>query len=149
MIKKFTDERGDFNLYESVGYDQVNVVTNKNPFTFRGLHYQTDPPQTKIVKVIQGKVIDFLVNLKTYQTKHYFLDKDSDPLIVPDNYAHGYLTLETDTIFTYLVRGKYNPESEHSMVFSNIPAVRDIVEKYTPGGDLGFLIISDKDKKGK
>ena len=149
MIKKFTDRRGDFILYESLGYDQVNVVTNPNPYTFRGLHYQTKPPQTKIVKVIQGKVIDFLVNLKTYHTKHYILDKNSDPLVIPDNYAHGYLTLENNTIFTYLVKGKYNPESEHSMVFKNIPAVRNIVEKYLPENQLGFLTISDKDKNGK
>tara|TARA_R100000742_G_C4212528_1_gene38514 strand:+ start:171 stop:614 length:444 start_codon:yes stop_codon:yes gene_type:complete len=147
MIKKFTDERGDFILYESLGYDQVNVVVNEDNWTFRGLHYQTDPPQTKIVKVVQGKVIDILINLKTKEIEHYILDKDSEPLLVADHYAHGYLTLEPNTIFTYLVKGKYNPKSEHSIIFSIIPEVKELVESYVY--DIDLLTISDKDKKGK
>ena len=56
MIKKFNDHRGDFVLFDANNCDQVNVVTNKRKYTFRGLHYQTNPPQTKMVKIIQGKV---------------------------------------------------------------------------------------------
>ena len=64
MIKKFSDKRGDFTLFDAKNCDQVNVVTNEEILTFRGLHYQTNPPQAKTVKVVQGEVLDILVNLE-------------------------------------------------------------------------------------
>ena len=50
MVKKFTDERGDFILFDTNGCDQVNVVTNTDKYTFRGLHYQTNPAQIKTIR---------------------------------------------------------------------------------------------------
>ena len=100
MIKRFTDERGDFVLFDTSNCDQVNIVTNPNIYTFRGLHYQNGKhAQEKTVKVVQGKVLDILYNLKTRVVYFYTLDKDSEPLFVPKEYAHGYLTLEPNTIF--------------------------------------------------
>tara|TARA_Y100000589_G_scaffold327052_1_gene368137 strand:+ start:13608 stop:14051 length:444 start_codon:yes stop_codon:yes gene_type:complete len=147
MIKKFNDYRGDFVLFDANNCDQVNVVTNKRKFTFRGLHYQTNPPQTKMVKIIQGKVLDILYDLKTHKLEFYLLDKYSEPLYVADNYAHGYLTLEDNTIFTYAVKGEYNPESEHSIIWSDIMSLHDVIMSHV--GTLGTLTISDKDSKGK
>ena len=68
MIKKFNDHRGDFVLFDANNCNQVNVVTNKRKFTFRGLHYQTNPPQAKTVKIIQGKVLDILLSFKNETT---------------------------------------------------------------------------------
>ena len=48
-------------------------------------------------------------------------------LFIPDNYAHGFLTLEDDTIVTYLVSGEYNPTSEHSIVWDTIPNVKKVI----------------------
>ena len=45
MIREYTDRRGDFIIFDSKECNQVNVVTNTEKYTFRGLHYQTDPPQ--------------------------------------------------------------------------------------------------------
>ena len=56
------------------------------------------------------------------------------------------MTLEDDTIVTYLVSGEYNPTSEHSIVWNEIEDVRRLVEIYTNGKD---LIISEKDALGK
>ena len=147
MIKKFNDHRGDFVLFDASNCDQVNVVTNKRKYTFRGLHYQTNPPQTKMVKIIQGKVLDILYDLKTHKLEFYLLDKYSEPLYVADNYAHGYLTLEDNTIFTYAVKGEYNPESELNIIWSDIMALHDVIMSHV--GTLGTLTISDKDSKGK
>ncbi len=147
MIREFTDKRGDFILFDSKECSQVNVVTNTEKYTFRGLHYQTDPPQIKTVKVIQGKVLDILYNLKTEKLEFYTLSKDSEPLYIGKDYAHGYLTLEPNTIFTYGVEGDYNPESEHSIIWSDIPSLREVVMSHVKYKNL--LIISDKDKKGK
>ncbi len=146
MIKKFSDERGDFILYDANGCDQVNVVINPQRYTFRGLHYQTNPSQRKTVKVIQGRVIDFLYNLDNKEIKMIPLDKDSEPLIVENNYAHGYLTMEPNTIFTYAVEGEYNPDSEHSIIWKDVKEIFKLIVTLVPVNE---LIISEKDKNGK
>jgi dTDP-4-dehydrorhamnose 3,5-epimerase len=148
MIKKFTDNRGDFVLFDSNKCDQVNVVTNPKGFTFRGMHYQEgDSAQRKTIKIIQGKVIDFLYDIDKKQTEVYFLDENSEPLVVDKKYAHGYLTLEENTIFTYAVEGDYNPEKEKIIRWEDVPRIKEILTEYISG--YGELIISDKDKNGK
>lgn len=144
-IHVFTDNRGEFIPYNLEGWDQMNISTNEARYTFRGIHYQTSPPQTKLVKVIQGRVLDILYNLDTKEVKTYELDINNHLLISP-KYAHGFLTLEPNTIFTYLVSGEYNPNSEHSIVWNSIPEVESIVKKYIGNSK---LTISEKDKIGK
>ena len=147
MINKFTDNRGDFILYECLEINQVNIVTNPHKYTFRGMHYQEGLfAQRKTVKVIQGTVIDILYNLETNETKFYTLTKDSEPLVIGKEFAHGYLTLEPNTIFTYAVEGDYNPESEHSIVWKDIREVFELISTLVP---INELVISDKDKNGK
>ena len=152
MIKKhstFEDSRGSFTAIDSkyldINWEQFNIGTNKNKFTFRGLHYQTSPPQTKCIKVIQGKILDIWVDLKTKEVFTFELN-NSKFLYVPNEYAHGYLTLEPNTIVTYLVKGKYNPDSEHSIVWKTIPKVKNIINDYLQGCNIW---ISDKDNIGK
>ena len=152
MIRKhstFKDSRGSFTAIDSkfldINWEQINVVTNDNKFTFRGLHYQKSPRQTKCIKVIQGKILDVWVDLKTKEVFTFELN-NSEFLFVPNNYAHGYLTLEPDTIVVYLVKGKYNPDSEHSIVWKTIPKVKNIIDDYSKGCDLW---ISGKDEVGK
>lgn len=147
MIKKFTDDRGDFVLFESDNCDQVNIVTNDKQYTFRGLHYQEGEwAQRKTVKIIQGEVLDFLYDPITKELRVYRLDKNSEPLVIERNYAHGYLTLEPFTIFAYAVQGEYKPESERSIVYDTIPELKAIVKSF----DLDAPhAISDKDKNGK
>ena len=144
-IPIFSDNRGDFIPYNLKGWDQMNISTNKEKYTFRGLHYQTNPPQTKLVKVIQGKVLDIIFNLNTKVVKTYELTKNNS-LLITDDYAHGFLTLEPNTIFTYLVKGRYNPENEHSIVWNTVPQVKSIIELYTTEDK---LTISKKDKLNK
>ncbi len=144
-ISIFNDNRGTFIPYNLEGWDQMNISINEARYTFRGLHYQTNPFQTKLVKVIQGKVLDIIYDMNSANVKLYELDKNND-LLVTDNYAHGFLTLEPDTIFTYLVKGKYNPKSEHSIIWNTIPEVKAIIESYTTADK---LTISEKDKLGK
>jgi dTDP-4-dehydrorhamnose 3,5-epimerase len=144
-INIFPDSRGTFIPYAIRGWDQINISINPTIYTFRGLHYQTKPFQTKLVKVIQGRVLDIIYNLKTKEIKTFELDINND-LLVEDNYAHGFLTLEDNTIFTYLVKGNYNPVSEHSIVWNTIPEIKNIIETVIGKNK---LIISDKDKIGK
>ena len=147
--KAYFDNRGSYtsistNL-ENIQWDQCSISTNPARYTFRGLHYQTNPPQTKYIKVIQGSIIDFIVDLETNEVYSFDLSYSNDKaLLIPDNYAHGFLTLEPDTIVVYMVKGEYNPESEHSIVWDKVPKVKEIINQYTDK-----VIISEKDEQGK
>ena len=145
----FEDERGSFtpidcNLLDRE-WNQFNISTNDKKYTFRGLHYQDNPRQTKCIKVIKGKILDIWVDLDTNEVHNFRLD-NTEFLFIPDNYAHGFLTLEDDTIVTYLVSGEYNPTSEHSIVWNTIDEVKKIINTYTNGKD---IVISEKDALGK
>ena len=77
----------------------------------------------------------------------YVLDKDSDPLYISENYAHGYLTLEPHTIFTYAVNGTYDPYNERSIKYQDVDLIRQVIKSHVR--DEKLLIISEKDKNGK
>ena len=141
--KTFLDNRGSYTPINVKEWEQCSISINTYPFTFRGLHYQTNPPQTKYVKVVQGSIIDFLVDLETKEVEFAKLNLNS-AIEVPSSKAHGFLTLEPNTIVVYNVIGEYNPESEHSIPYYNIPEVKQIIESYSLN-----IIISEKDQNGK
>jgi dTDP-4-dehydrorhamnose 3,5-epimerase len=145
----FFDNRGS---YTPVGlramdmeWTQCSISVNKNAYTFRGLHYQTNPPQRKYIKVIQGEIVDFAVDLNTGEVDHEHVTSGY-AVYIPEDKAHGFLTLVPDTIVVYLVHGEYNPESEHSLVWSENKQVYDIVRSYA---GQNVITISEKDALGK
>ena len=149
MWVTFEDERGSFtaidcNLLDRK-WDQFNISINDKKYTFRGLHYQTNPSQTKCIKVVGGKILDIWVDLNTREVQSFRLD-NTEFLFVPNTYAHGFLTLVDNTIVTYLVKGRYDSESEHSIVWNEIEDVKRLVETYI--GDKQ-LTISEKDAFSK
>ena len=109
------------------------------------MHYQTNPPQTKYLKVVQGSIIDILYDLETKEVKTFHLGTE-DAIIVDSKYAHGFLTLDDNTIVTYLVKGEYNPLSEHSIVWKEVGTIRDIVLGNCTESE---IVISEKDNNGK
>tara|TARA_R110002153_G_scaffold271089_1_gene438083 strand:- start:480 stop:926 length:447 start_codon:yes stop_codon:yes gene_type:complete len=141
----FKDNRGSFTPFDCKEWEQANVSINPSKYTFRGMHYQTTPPQTKYLKVVQGSIIDFLYDLETKEVKSFHLNTEEAILIEP-KYSHGFLTLEENTIITYLVKGEYNPLSEHSIVWKDIGGIRDIILKNCTESE---IIASKKDKDGK
>tara|TARA_B110000977_G_scaffold59248_1_gene80400 strand:- start:3362 stop:3808 length:447 start_codon:yes stop_codon:yes gene_type:complete len=141
----FKDNRGSFTPFDCKEWEQTNVSINTSKYTFRGMHYQTNPPQTKYLKVVQGSIIDFLYDLETKEVKSFHLNTEEAILIEP-KYSHGFLTLEENTIITYLVKGEYNPLSEHSIVWKDIGGIRDIILKNCTESE---VIASKKDKDGK
>ena len=147
--KTFKDNRGSYTPISTselnMKWDQCSISVNDNQFTFRGLHYQTNPSQTKYVKVVQGSIVDFTVDLKTGETDYIVLS-DSEAVLIQNDKAHGFLTLEPNTIVVYLVEGEYNPESEHSIVWTDSPEVKKLVKYFA---NENSITISDKDSVGK
>ncbi len=124
----FKDSRGYF--FEShneekllkAGIDIRFVQDNESKSqrgVLRGLHFQNPPySQGKLVRVIQGAVLDVAVDLRkkspTYGKWDSIILSAENKLMywVPEGMAHGFLTLENDTIFFYKCTSVYNKESE-------------------------------------
>jgi dTDP-4-dehydrorhamnose 3,5-epimerase len=132
----FSDDRGYF--YESFKLSEFEEKIGKE-FSFvqhnqsksqnnviRGLHFQAPPyEQGKLVRVVAGKVLDVAVDLrknsKTYG-KHVsaiLSAENHNQLWVPPGFAHGFITLEENTIFSYMCTGVYNSEAEGCLKYND------------------------------
>jgi len=151
------DERGYFvetfredKLEEFLGY-KINFCqdneSKSSKGVLRGLHYQLAPyAQTKLVRVIQGRVLDIAVDIRKNSPtfgEHIALelsDKNKKQLLIPRGFAHGFVVLEEDTIFTYKVDNYYSPTHDRGIRFDD----SDI------GIDWNFrkeeILVSQKDK---
>ena len=145
----FRDNRGSYTPVPldilHTNWTQCSISVNDHSFTFRGLHYQTNPPQTKYVKVVKGLIVDIIVDLETNEVD-YAMVGENEAVYIPKTKAHGFLTLSPDTIVVYLVEGQYNPSSEHSLVWSDNEKVKELINSFV--GD-GKITISEKDSIGK
>jgi dTDP-4-dehydrorhamnose 3,5-epimerase len=148
----FEDVRGSFTPLmlnkkpdESIIWDQVNISINHKKGTFRGMHYQKSIPQQKYIKVVQGKIIDYIYDLDTKEVFSFELG-NQDAIFISKQYAHGFLTLEDNTIVSYLTEGKYDPKSEKSISFISIYKIsEDVYSRFKKEE----IIITDKDFFGK
>ena len=147
--KTFNDKRGSYTPISTkildTDWNQCSISVNDSIYTFRGLHYQTNPPQTKYVKVIKGSILDITVDLHTNKVQSLVMNSN-DAVFIPDDRAHGFLTLEPNTIVCYLVKGEYSPDFEKSIVWSSNEEVKKLINIFKGDNE---LIISDKDKIGK
>ncbi len=149
LHQTFKDNRGSYtpvalNILD-INWTQCSISVNDRAFTFRGLHYQTAPPQTKYVKVIKGLIVDIIVDLVTKEVE-YAMVGENEAVFIPNTKAHGFLTLSDDTVVVYLVEGDYNPSSEHSLVWSDNEEVNQIIDSFVGNGK---ITISEKDQMGK
>ena len=128
------DNRGGFtkifekDIYREGGIDfSLNEtflsVSSKN--VIRGMHFQLNRPQAKIVNVTKGAVYDIIVDLrpdsKTYkQWRGFTLSQDNHKaLFIPRGFAHGFLALEDETHMLYLCDGPYDKETDTGIRFDD------------------------------
>ncbi len=130
--EKFEDERGFFartccsKEFENHGLNsavmQCNISFNKKSGTLRGMHYQITPhAEAKLVRCTQGSIFDVIIDLRkdseTYKV-WFGIELNSynyKMLYIPENFAHGFLTLEDNTEVFYQMTEFYNPEYSRSV----------------------------------
>ena len=130
------DNRGYFvetfradKLEEFLGY-KINFCqdneSKSSKGVLRGLHYQLAPAaQTKLVRVIQGSVLDVAVDIRKDSPtfgKHVAVELTSEnkrQLLVPRGFAHGFVVLEDNTTFAYKVDNYYSPQNDRGIAFDD------------------------------
>lgn len=162
---RFGDDRGYFSPFfmqesldkNGIVFDGV-VQANRSKSTkgvVRGLHFQKDPKcQAKIVEVIQGKAIDVVVDIRKGSPsygKHLAVlltPENGHQLFVPRGFAHGFVSLEDNTIFQYLVDNDYAPELEAGILW-NDPDLGIEWEQIFNEYAIEEPLLSEKDQKHK
>lgn len=152
----FEDDRGYF--FESFNEDWFRKNVCDRPFVqdnqsksqfgvFRGIHFQKPPyAQAKLVRVVQGEVIDFAVDLRegpNYRKVYSALlsGENQRQFYIPRGFGHAFLCLRDNTIFQYKVDAPYNKESEGGFHFMD-PQIHIDCGQYI---DFDKIIVSDKD----
>ena len=133
----FGDERGYFyesyhyEAYKEAGISEVFVQDNQSSGrkgVMRGLHFQKQFPQDKLVRVIRGEVFDVAVDLREESSTYgkwygvILSEENKKQFFVPKNFAHGYLVLSDYAEFCYKCSDFYHPGDEGGIVY-NDPAI--------------------------
>lgn len=157
--KVFEDARGYFfeawkqgEFVANIGkVDFVQDNESKSSFgVLRGLHYQRGEfSQAKLVRVISGRVLDVAVDLRRNSPtfgQHVMVELSGEnkrQFFIPRGFAHGFLVLSDEAIFTYKVDNAYAPQAETSILWND--------EQLSIDWPLGEnqLLLSEKDKKAK
>ena len=133
--KIFGDDRGHFfeswskESFAENGLDLDFVQDNQSLSSkgvLRGLHFQNPPfAQGKLVRVIKGSVLDVVVDIRKESStygQHFSIELNEENKTIfwiPPGFAHGFITLKDDTVFTYKCTGVYNSASEEALLWSD------------------------------
>lgn len=155
----FGDNRGYFMEtynqidFKDAGYDLTFVQDNQSKSSkgvLRGLHFQINQPQGKLVRVIKGEVFDVGVDLRK-DSKTYgkwvgviLSEENKKQLFIPKGFAHGFLVLSDEAEFTYKCTDFYDGSDEGGIIWND----PDINIEW-PLDDINEVNLSDKDKEWK
>jgi dTDP-4-dehydrorhamnose 3,5-epimerase len=153
----FQDARGYFyepynrKVFTEIGISEEFVQDNQSfsqKGVIRGLHFQNPPhAQAKLLRILQGSIWDVAVDIRksspTYG-KYFGIELSAENktiFYVPKGFAHGFLTLEDNTVLLYKCSDFYNKPSEESLVWND----PDVAISW----NVSDPILSEKDLKGK
>jgi dTDP-4-dehydrorhamnose 3,5-epimerase len=157
--KVFGDDRGYFmetyneNDMREAGMDYKFVQDNQSASkkgVLRGLHFQINYPQDKLVRVVSGEVYDVAVDLRpgseTYGKWAGVLlsAENKKQFMIPKNFAHGFIVLSDHAEFCYKVTDFYHPNDEGGLAFDD-PDI-NVQWPIPEGMTKADLILSDKDR---
>ena len=134
QARKITDARGFFSesfskqklasLGVNIDFVQDNHSLSTSVGVVRGLHYQTPPfAQDKLVRVVRGSILDVAVDIRkgspTYgeHVSAVISAEEWNQILVPIGFAHGFMTLESDTEVLYKVSNYYSPDCDSGLLW--------------------------------
>ena len=148
------DERGFlFESFRDSWFPDLDFVQDNHSRsvkgTLRGLHYQLNQPQGKLIRVIQGEVFDVAVDLR--KSSPTFLSwagkklsaENKEIFWIPSGFAHGFLVLSESADVTYRCTDYYSPDDEHTILWSD----KEIGIEWPLGRS--EPILSERDRSGK
>lgn len=153
--KVFRDKRGYFfeswneEIFRKIGLEMTFSQDNQSSSqkgVIRGLHFQIPPfEQGKLVRAIRGAVLDVVVDLRKAEPtfgQHFKLrldDQGQSMLYIPSGFAHGFASLEEDTVFFYKCTKVYNNDCERTLRWDDPDLGID--------WEISDPILSDKDRQ--
>ena len=102
---------------ENLAYSHYGVI--------RGMHFQSEPGQEKLIQVLQGRIYDVFVNIDTSSPyfgkwQGIYLDAEEHlQLYIPVGYAHGYCCVSESALVLYKVSAPYNPKTEKGFLYND------------------------------
>ncbi len=139
--------------FKTAGLDMVFVQDNQSKSkqgVLRGLHFQYQFPQGKLVRVTKGEVFDVAVDLRTNSKtfgKWYGIslsEENKKQFYIPEGFAHGFLVLTNEAEFVYKCTDYYHPEDEGGILWNDPEIGID-----WPLDKVEEVILSEKDKNWK
>jgi len=154
----FRDDRGFFiESYHRQNYAQHGIVeefvqdnhSRSRRGVLRGFHYQDESaPMGKLVRCLEGEILDVAVDLRRSSPtfgRHVTVELaagDGQQLFVPEGFAHGFMTLEPDSMVAYKVTNGYEPKAERGIAWDD----PDLAIAW-PGALKESAILSERDRK--
>lgn len=155
--KIFYDDRGYFmesynqNEFEELGLNMKFVQDNESKSkkgVLRGLHFQKNYPQGKLVRVIKGAVYDVAVDIRKESNTFgkwvgvELSEENKKQFYIPEGFAHGFLVLSDEAQFVYKCTDFYHPEDEGGIIYND-----SFINISWPISENMEIKISEKDKK--
>jgi dTDP-4-dehydrorhamnose 3,5-epimerase len=151
----FADPRGFFmETYQKARFEEAGLAhefvqdnqSHSIRGTLRGLHYQIQHPQGKLVRVVRGEVFDVAVDLRRSRPTFgrwigiYLSEENKRQLYIPPGFAHGFCVISEEADFFYKCTDYYHPESERTVLWNDAALGIDWPVREP--------LVSDKDRQG-
>ena len=142
-------ETYNYNDFAAAGIDCQFVQDNQSASkkgVLRGLHYQINYPQDKLVRVVNGEVFDVAVDLRKGSETYgkwvgvLLSEENKKQLMIPRGFAHGFVVVSEYAEFAYKCDDFYHPEDEGGLLWND----PDVGVQWP---NVGEIILSEKDKK--
>lgn len=155
--RAFGDNRGYFmETYNQAAFKMAGLEYNfvqdnqskSKKGVLRGLHFQKNHPQAKLVRVLEGEVFDVAVDLRKNSSTYgrwvgvILSDTNKKQFLIPRGFAHGFLVLSESATFAYKCDELYHPEDEGGIMYND-----PLINIKWPKCD--EILLSEKDKKHK
>jgi dTDP-4-dehydrorhamnose 3,5-epimerase len=120
-LKKYKDSRGFLLELLPTNYKKkfyYSILTSSKKNVIRGLHYEKDLSEEKIIYIVKGKILDVCVNLKKgkdYKKIYYNSLKKGDSIYISKGLAHGYRCIGKENVLLYFLSKTYNPKKNRGI----------------------------------